>query len=346
MQQHLSAWDFIQQGLLVASGVLALCAPGAGFTQTRNPVSGMTLPADPYGASSPLSTTHVPLAQRIAHGGDAASYAHHASVHNGSGPMDYMALFDSSSNAVKFNLGVNLYFLHRGVLPPGGGIGEHFHNYCEEMFVILDGEAEYSIDSRTSVLAGPAGAVARLGHSHAITNQSGKPVQWMNINVGLLPHFYDAWNLDDGRVGAPKDAIPQFIAMNLARSLDRPVVGFDGGTGTVMYHRGLDPSTFYTAWSYVDHLLLPAGTTVGPRIRPDMAEVYYVISGDGTATIGSETVPIHTGDAVPAALGESRAFAATGTAALEFMVIGIARDLDAKKDYMLSEENRQRTGPR
>jgi mannose-6-phosphate isomerase-like protein (cupin superfamily) len=288
----------------------------------------------------------VPLAQRIAHGGDSSKYAHHASSHNGSGPLDYMALFDGSANSAKFNLGVNLFFLHRGVLLPGGGIGEHFHNYCEEMFVILDGEAEYSIDSHTSVLKGPAGAVARLGHSHAITNQSGKPVQWMNINVGLLPHFYDASNLNDGRVGAPKDAIPQFIAMNLNRSLDQPMANFDGGTGTVMYHRGLDPSAFYTAWSYVDHLLLPPGTTVGPRTKADMAEVYYVISGEGTATIGAEKVLIHAGDAVPAALGESRSFAASGAVPLEFMIIGIARDLDAKRAYMLTAENKERTGSR
>jgi mannose-6-phosphate isomerase-like protein (cupin superfamily) len=259
--------------------------------------------------------------------------------------MNYMALFDGRAESAKFNLGVNLFFLHRGVLPPGGGIGEHFHNYCEEMFVILDGEAEYSIESRTSVLQGPGGAVARLGRSHAITNQSSKPVQWMNINVGLLPHFYDAWNLDDGRVGAPKDAIPQFIHMNLSKSLDKPMPNFEGGTGTVMYHRGLDPSTFYSTWSYVDHLLLPPGTRVGPNTKPDMAEVYYVMSGEGTATIGGETVQIRAGDAVPAALGESRAFAATG-APLEFMVIGIARDLNAKMTYMLTDENRRRTGPR
>ena len=77
-----------------------------------------------------------------------------------------------------------------------------------------------------------------------------------------------------------------------------------------------------------------------------MAEVYYVISGEGTASIAAESVSIHAGDAVPAALGESRSFAATGNVALEFMIIGIARDLDAKKIYMLSDENRQRTGPR
>ena len=27
---------------------------------------------------------------------------------------------------------------------------------------------------------------------------------------------------------------------------------------------GLDPSTFYTTWSYVDHLLMPPGTTMSP----------------------------------------------------------------------------------
>src|SRR5690349_4081814 len=206
---------------LSLAGLLALW-PAAGIAQPPP----MAFPSDPYTASSPLSHTHVPLALRIAHGAG-PDYPVHPTVHNGSGPMNYMALFDGRANTAKFNLGVNLLFLHRGVLPPGGGIGEHFHNYCEEMFVILDGEAEYSIESRTSVLKGPAGAVARLGRSHAITNQSGKPVQWMNINVGLLPHFYDAWNLDDGRVGAPKDALPQFIHMDLSKSLDKPMPNFE-----------------------------------------------------------------------------------------------------------------------
>ena len=113
-----------------------------------------------------------------------------------------------------------------------------------------------------------------------------------------------------------------------------------------MYHRGLDPSTFYTTWSYVDHLLLPPGVTAGPNTKPDMAEVYYVMSGDGTATINGETAQIHAGDAVPAALGESRAFAATGKTPLEFMIIGIARDFNSKMAYMLTDENKVRTGPR
>ena len=43
---------------------------------------------------------------------------------------------------------------------------------------------------------------------------------------------------------------------------------------------------------------------------------------------------------------ESRAFKPSGSEPLELMVIGVARDLDTKRSYMLTEENRIRTGPR
>src|ERR1700675_3221076 len=160
-----------------------------------------------------------PLAQRIAHT-DPAKYRRATRVHQGAGQMDLMVLLDGHA------LDTNLYFLHRGVLGPQSGIGHHFHNNCEEMFVILDGEAQFTVDGRTSVLKGPAGAPARLGHSHAIYNPSGKTVEWMNINVSSIPGVYDAFNLGDPRVGAPLDPIPQFISMQLDRQLLKPVENF------------------------------------------------------------------------------------------------------------------------
>jgi len=63
-----------------------------------------------------------------------------------------------------------LWVLHRGIIEPKSGIGQPFHNYCEEKFVIFDGEAQFTIDGRTATLKGPTRAPARMGHSHAIYN--------------------------------------------------------------------------------------------------------------------------------------------------------------------------------
>jgi len=124
-----------------------------------------------------------PLVSRIAHT-DASKFRHSPAVHGGPGALNFMALFDFHA------IDTNLYFLHRGVIEPKSGIGAHFHNTGEEMFVILDGEAQFTINGRTSTLKAPAGAFCRMGHSHAIYNSGDKPVQWMNINVsGIKAHM-------------------------------------------------------------------------------------------------------------------------------------------------------------
>jgi len=287
-----------------------------------------------------------PLSERVVHT-DPTKYRQ-SQVHEGAGNMQIGSLLETGS------LDTNLYFMHRGVMLPKSGIGHHFHNQCEEMFIIFDGEAQFTIDGRTSLLKGPAGAPCRMGHSHAIYNPTDKPVQWMNINVAAVKGAYDAFNLGDGRADVQVDAVPTFMTMRLDKALLRQVTNMNAGTGTVQYRRALDTSVFLGPWAYVDHLVIPPGAATGAHLHREVAEVYYVISGEGTITVSapgggrqeaaSETAAIKAGDAVPIQLSELHSLKNTGSAPLELMITGVSRDDSKKVDVVNAADIPARPG--
>ncbi|HET7084738.1 MAG TPA: cupin domain-containing protein [Rhizomicrobium sp.] len=266
------------------------------------------------------------LAAKITHY-DLSKTANLKAVHDGAGSMNFGPLMNDKT------LSTNFIFLHRGVLHAHGGIGQHFHNHCEEMFVIFDGEAEFTINGRTSLLKGTVGAPDRMGSSHAIYNPTDHDVEWMNINVGTSK-VYDAFNLGDDRVGAAKDKIPQFVTMRLDKALLKPAPN----GGKVQRRRALGPSVFYTPWAYVDHELIQAGGDTGASTLPDLSEAYYVMAGEGSVTVNGETVAIKKGDAIPVDVGQSKSFKA-GAAPLELLVIGVAKDMAAKNAFAANAAN-------
>lgn len=281
----------------------------------------------------PVTAQAAGLAKRIVHT-DPATFRMSPAVHGGAGSMGFTALLNRGAVTPEFN------FLHRGVIPPGAGIGHHFHNTVEEMFVILDGEAQFTIDGRTATVKGPAGVICRTGHSHAIYNASSTPVQWMNLNVSLTAGVYDAFDLGDTRAGAALDAIPTFMTLRLDRALLRAPGGRGRGAApaapaanAVQSRRALAPSVFSTTWAYVDHVLVPPGGSTPELAHESVGEAYYVLAGSGTLTVkgpAEETAPVRTGDAIPIRIGESSQFTNTGSEPLELFVMGVAKDMAAK----------------
>jgi mannose-6-phosphate isomerase-like protein (cupin superfamily) len=265
------------------------------------------------------------LAQRIQHT-DPAKYRQLTAVHAGAGKMAFTGLLARGAVTPHFN------FLHRGEIPAGSGIGHHFHNTAEEMFVILGGEAQFTVDGRTSVVKGPAAVICKQGHSHAIYNHSPQPLQWMNWQVTATPNISDAFDLGDARVGAALDPIPVFMTARLDRAQARPVADAPGVTSRRLYA----PQVFTTPWTYVDHVLVAPGATTPAKAHDAVGEAYYVIAGSGRVTVGAESAPIVPGDAIPVRLGETSTLANAGSEPLELLVIGVAKDLETKNAYILA----------
>ena len=275
----------------------------------------------------PAWADQLPLAKRIGHYvPDTRPPTKNA--HQGTGTLGLMNVVDTHL------LTGNWQFVQRGYLDPHSSIGEHFHYSTEEMFVILDGEAEFTIDGRTSLIKGPAAVPVRLEHAHGIYNPTNKPVQWMNFSAySYLGN--GSVEIGDDLSHAKLDAIPQYPSARFDRAHLQAIDNYLGGKGTVQYQRLFGPMIFATPWAYVDHLLLPPATSIGPVSRNDISEVYYVLSGAGKVTVGNETADIKAEDAVPIDIHQSFSIQQTGTQPLEFLVMGVAKDA-ATKEMLLN----------
>jgi mannose-6-phosphate isomerase-like protein (cupin superfamily) len=272
--------------------------------------------------SNSLQTTAAPntvssaLSKRVVYN-NPSNYRQLKAVHAGAGEMKFTGLIGSQT------LATNLLYLHAGEIPDKAGIGQHFHHTIEEMYVILDGEAEFTVNGRTSKIKGPALVPCKMGDAHGIYNSSGKTLKWMNFGVSTTKGRGDNFDLGDTRVGAPLDPIPQFVSGQLKRELLKPNSTAYPGNG-VLYRRIFGPEIFSTAWDHVDHVVIPAGATAGPRKLEGFEEVYYVVKGTGTFAVPSDSTSIKADDAFYGSLGEDITIANTSKDDLELLVIGIA----------------------
>jgi mannose-6-phosphate isomerase-like protein (cupin superfamily) len=286
----------------------------------------------------------VPLINRIGHTDQSKAMAG-KNVHQGTGTLYMQTLLGRGAVT-------GLAFMHKGPLMPKSSIGHHFHTNSDEMFLILEGDCEFTVNGQTALLKGPVGVPCQSGNAHAVYNPSNKPADWVNFNVVItspspqpapgnnpvqgagMPrrgsYNYSAdptgtFDLGDDRSAVTLVKKPTFLNTGqLTKEALRPVVNMNGGKDTVFYRRALGPGAFASNWAFFDHLLIPAGSTVGRHYHAGVDEVYLVIKGKGKFYVNDEVAEIAYGDAIPVKAGEIHSLESTATEPLELVIYGIA----------------------
>jgi mannose-6-phosphate isomerase-like protein (cupin superfamily) len=58
------------------------------------------------------------------------------------------------------------------------------------------------------------------------------------------------------------------------------------------------------------------------------------MSGEGTVKVGNETAAIKAGDGIPVDINQMRSFTQTGSEPLEFLIVGVSKDMESKLALM------------
>jgi mannose-6-phosphate isomerase-like protein (cupin superfamily)/heme-degrading monooxygenase HmoA len=267
-------------------------------------------------------TVAQPLQQRIVLN-DPAKYRMLSAVHAGAGEMGFTQLIGRTE------LSTNFLYLHVGTIKPKSGIGHHFHHGIEEMYVLLNGEAQFTINGRTSKIKAPAVVPCKAGDAHAIYNASNEPVRWLNFAVSQQKGKSDAFDLGDSRVGASLDPIPVFVSSKLQKQQTNNQ-NVPPGFKPSMSRRVFGPDIFSTNWNHVDHIIIPADSSVTRQLN-GIEEVYYVLKGKGTVTLNNQNATLKQDESFFGSLGEQPIIANNSKEDLELLVIGIAA---SKQDHL------------
>ncbi|MFC1542189.1 cupin domain-containing protein [Candidatus Latescibacterota bacterium] len=259
---------------------------------------------------------------------DPSQYFESKLCHGGAGSLRYMSLLGEGEKKV---FETNLLFVHRGIMLPHSGIGEHLHRTMEEMYITFDGNVRHTVNSHTTELPPGSSVLCRMGSSHGMYNDSDKAVNYINVGVTKVKGGYDNIDFGDNLVDANVESPANFKWANFDRRLLKPTSNAHQGKGDILFRRLWSNESFLTNWEFIDHCVLPPGTSIGYHQHNGIEEVYYLMSGSGRMTVNDVTTNVKTGDAIPCTLHDSHGLYNNSDRDIELLVIAVAMEKGVHK---------------
>ncbi len=218
-------------------------------------------------------------------------------IHGGAGSILLAGLFYEEEFQTPW------FFLHTAILLPGGGIGHHRHDDCEEIFITIDNASQFTHNGRTAEVVGGAAVPVRVGETHAIYNHTDQETRWYNLKVIDPEGQWKSTDLGDDRVGVPLESRDRLPVGRFDRGLLQYGQSHEG-KGEIGSRGIWGPQDFRTNIYAVNHGVLPPDSSIGYHWHETIGECYVIMNGRGRMTVDDETFEVLSSDVVLNHLGK------------------------------------------
>lgn len=205
--------------------------------------------------------------------------------------------------------------VHAGILGPGETVPvRSLGPKAEEAHIFL-GAAVLLGGGTERPLPRPAATATFCGCCHGFANRGAAPLRYLRVVVGPEGAEPAVVPGDTGRGAASQELDVGLVEEFWAHE----------GLGMIKYRRLWGLEDFTTKFGFVDHCVVPPGTSVGYHRHDTVQECYLIIRGEGVMKVDGEVGRVVPGDCVPNRLGGSHGLINGGAEPVEFINIAVCQ---------------------
>lgn len=184
---------------------------------------------------------------------------------------------------------------------------------CEQGYVFIGGSVELTVgQQRIESGAGPGFIVEPTGCDHVLKNLTDALVQVLRVRVAM--------DVDSDT----QDVLPKVGIFDEQALKWRDAI--HGGCGQIATRHVLSPDDFYSDWTFLDHAILDADSSVGYHYHDFLEESFVVLRGEGLMTISDETFAVGPGSVTWQGIGQGHGIYNPGPEKLEFVRIAVKQE--------------------
>lgn len=238
---------------------------------------------------------------------DTLGFAQSRNYHGGAGTVAFKELFGTEEYKTG-HLALRL-----GKIPPRCGIGEYRPLTADELYIIITGEADITVNGRTGKVFAGSMVPCKRGESIGLFNASGEEVLIAWLITAEKPGPYQTADLGGDLKGRicenpcpfPAEYMRKWVAPDGSRSHE--------GKGVLKGCNGKYDFDYFQSRFIAQFMVLPADCSIGYHGHRNVEEVYLLMNGKARGTVNDVTRDMKTGDATLCSIGDAHGIYNNGT---------------------------------